>query len=167
MQALMTHLIALTAAINRITAGGGSPRNRMNLWDPLQDVLPFSAGWLGVLDGDGRRFLPAASDYSSCSPIRPAVPVNPTAGCGVSHPLPGSPAHPLLATGGPLLAIASDHLRSYPSPTSFLHPNPQRTVAAHLEHIRSKLGAPTRTAAAVQALNNALYVPPPLAGADD
>jgi DNA-binding NarL/FixJ family response regulator len=42
----------------------------------------------------------------------------------------------------------------------------QRTVAAHLEHIRSKVGARTRTAAAVRALNEALYVPPPLAGAD-
>ena len=40
----------------------------------------------------------------------------------------------------------------------------QRTVAAHLEHIRSKLGVPTRTAAAVRSLDRALYVPPQLAG---
>jgi DNA-binding CsgD family transcriptional regulator len=39
----------------------------------------------------------------------------------------------------------------------------QRTVAAHLEHIRAKLDAPTRTVAAVQALHQALYVPHPLA----
>jgi DNA-binding NarL/FixJ family response regulator len=42
----------------------------------------------------------------------------------------------------------------------------ERTVAAHLEHIRAKLGAPTRTVAAVRSLNLALYVPPELAGAD-
>jgi DNA-binding CsgD family transcriptional regulator len=42
----------------------------------------------------------------------------------------------------------------------------QRTVAAHLEHIRTKLDAPTRTAAAVVSLNQALYVPPELAGPD-
>ena len=40
-----------------------------------------------------------------------------------------------------------------------------RTVAAHLEHIRAKLGAPTRTVAAVRSLHLALYVPPELAGA--
>jgi DNA-binding CsgD family transcriptional regulator len=44
----------------------------------------------------------------------------------------------------------------------------ERTVAAHLEHIRAKLHAPTRTAAAVKALRHALYVPHPLVdmGAD-
>jgi DNA-binding CsgD family transcriptional regulator len=35
----------------------------------------------------------------------------------------------------------------------------ERTVAAHLEHIRAKLGAPTRTAAAVRSLHHVLYVP--------
>jgi DNA-binding NarL/FixJ family response regulator len=35
----------------------------------------------------------------------------------------------------------------------------QRTVAAHLEHILPKLGAPTRTLAAVRALRLGLYVP--------
>jgi DNA-binding CsgD family transcriptional regulator len=39
----------------------------------------------------------------------------------------------------------------------------QRTVAAHVEHILSKLGAPTRTLAAVRALRLGLYVPFPLA----
>ncbi|BCJ41271.1 hypothetical protein GCM10010168_89690 [Actinoplanes ianthinogenes] len=34
-----------------------------------------------------------------------------------------------------------------------------RTAAAHLEHIRAKLSAPTRTAAAVLALRSGLYVP--------
>jgi DNA-binding CsgD family transcriptional regulator len=43
----------------------------------------------------------------------------------------------------------------------------QRTVAAHLEHIRSKLDVPTRTAAAIRSLNQALYVPPQLIGTDD
>lgn len=38
----------------------------------------------------------------------------------------------------------------------------ERTVAAHLEHIRAKLNVPTRTAAAVVALRHALYVPYPL-----
>ena len=38
----------------------------------------------------------------------------------------------------------------------------QRTVAAHVEHILAKLGAPTRTAAVVQALQRGLYVPRPL-----
>jgi DNA-binding CsgD family transcriptional regulator len=36
----------------------------------------------------------------------------------------------------------------------------QRTVAAHLEHILVKLGAPTRTLAAVRAERRGLYVPP-------
>ena len=35
----------------------------------------------------------------------------------------------------------------------------QRTVAAHVEHILPKLGAPTRTLAAVRALRLGLYVP--------
>ena len=39
----------------------------------------------------------------------------------------------------------------------------QRTVAAHVEHILPKLGAPTRTLAAVRALRLGLYVPFPLA----
>jgi DNA-binding CsgD family transcriptional regulator len=34
-----------------------------------------------------------------------------------------------------------------------------RTAAAHLEHIRAKLRAPTRTAAAVQAMRRGLYIP--------
>ena len=38
----------------------------------------------------------------------------------------------------------------------------ERTVAAHLEHIRAKLRAPTRTAAAVQAIRRGLYIPYPL-----
>jgi DNA-binding NarL/FixJ family response regulator len=38
----------------------------------------------------------------------------------------------------------------------------QRTVAAHIEHILPKLGAPTRTLAAVRALRLGLYVPFPL-----
>lgn len=39
----------------------------------------------------------------------------------------------------------------------------QRTVAAHLEHILSKLGAPTRTVAALHAVQQALYIPHELA----
>jgi DNA-binding CsgD family transcriptional regulator len=40
-----------------------------------------------------------------------------------------------------------------------------RTVAAHLEHVLSKLGAPTRTLAAVRAERDGLYVPvPPAVG---
>jgi DNA-binding CsgD family transcriptional regulator len=35
----------------------------------------------------------------------------------------------------------------------------ERTVAAHLEHIRAKLDAPTRTVAAVRSLHLALYIP--------
>jgi DNA-binding CsgD family transcriptional regulator len=35
----------------------------------------------------------------------------------------------------------------------------ERTVAAHLEHIRAKLDAPTRTVAAVRSLDLALYIP--------
>lgn len=35
----------------------------------------------------------------------------------------------------------------------------ERTVAAHLEHIREKLDAPTRTVAAVNSLHLALYIP--------
>ena len=35
-----------------------------------------------------------------------------------------------------------------------------RTVAAHLEHVLVKLGAPTRTLAAVRAERDGLYVPP-------
>jgi len=41
----------------------------------------------------------------------------------------------------------------------------QRTVNTHLEHILAKLGAPTRTLAAVRALRFGLYVPLPLSGA--
>jgi len=36
----------------------------------------------------------------------------------------------------------------------------QRTVAAHVEHILVKLGAGTRTLAAVRAEREGLYVPP-------
>ncbi|MEU7905720.1 LuxR C-terminal-related transcriptional regulator [Actinoplanes sp. NPDC049118] len=36
----------------------------------------------------------------------------------------------------------------------------ERTVAAHMEHIRAKLDAPTRTVAAVRSLHLALYLPP-------
>nr|WP_281373230.1 LuxR C-terminal-related transcriptional regulator [Kineococcus aurantiacus] len=35
-----------------------------------------------------------------------------------------------------------------------------RTVAAHVEHVLVKLGAPTRTLAAVRAEREGLYVPP-------
>jgi DNA-binding CsgD family transcriptional regulator len=41
---------------------------------------------------------------------------------------------------------------------------PERTVAAHMEHIRVKLDAPSRTVAAVRSLHLALYVPHQLAG---
>lgn len=41
----------------------------------------------------------------------------------------------------------------------------ERTVAAHVEHILPKLGASTRTLAAVRALRLGLYVPLPLAAA--
>ncbi|MFC3993319.1 LuxR C-terminal-related transcriptional regulator [Actinoplanes siamensis] len=40
----------------------------------------------------------------------------------------------------------------------------ERTVAAHLEHIRAKFGAPSRTVAAVRSLHEALYIPHELAG---
>lgn len=40
----------------------------------------------------------------------------------------------------------------------------ERTVAAHLEHIRAKLNAGSRTVAAVEALRQGLYIPPELAG---
>jgi DNA-binding CsgD family transcriptional regulator len=39
-----------------------------------------------------------------------------------------------------------------------------RTVAAHMEHILAKLGAPNRALAAVRALGQGLYVPCPLLG---
>jgi DNA-binding CsgD family transcriptional regulator len=39
----------------------------------------------------------------------------------------------------------------------------ERTVAAHMEHIRAKLDAPSRTVAAVRSLHLALYVPHQLA----
>jgi DNA-binding CsgD family transcriptional regulator len=39
----------------------------------------------------------------------------------------------------------------------------ERTVAAHLEHIRSKVRAPTRTAAALYAVRHGLYLPASLA----
>jgi DNA-binding CsgD family transcriptional regulator len=39
----------------------------------------------------------------------------------------------------------------------------ERTVAAHLEHIRAKLDVPTRTVAAVRSLHLALYIPHQLA----
>jgi DNA-binding CsgD family transcriptional regulator len=40
----------------------------------------------------------------------------------------------------------------------------ERTVAAHLEHIRTKLNASTRTVAAVRSLRQALYIPHELIG---
>jgi DNA-binding NarL/FixJ family response regulator len=40
----------------------------------------------------------------------------------------------------------------------------ERTVAAHLEHIRAKLSAGSRTVAAVSAMRQGLYIPPELAG---
>lgn len=40
----------------------------------------------------------------------------------------------------------------------------ERTVAAHVEHILAKLGAETRTLAAVRAVRLGLYVPRPLNG---
>jgi DNA-binding CsgD family transcriptional regulator len=40
----------------------------------------------------------------------------------------------------------------------------ERTVAAHLEHIRAKFDAPSRTVAAVRSLHEALYIPQELAG---
>jgi len=336
MQELMASAIALAAAISRITTDGASPPELGDLWDPLREVLPFSAAWLGVLDGSDHRFLTAAavghdaavlahlespgycsslessgalrgreplrlrngapSAYSSieglwspagrhyglgmplialdgrpvgllivltdgtgdpsdpdCRLIGKVAPmitaaIDPmtaiigltglvvdaqasavVAPGGAVHPLPGSPAHPLLVTGSRIVAIASDHLRTHGSPISFLSPCPgqetddylritviacppaaaalfaelvivsppgdlhgltrrelevlglvidgatnrqiastlfitQRTVAAHLEHIRSKLDAPTRTAAAVRSLDHALYVPSQLVG---
>ena len=150
---------------------------------------------------------------------------------GAVHPLPGSPPHPLLTTGSPVVAIAQDRLRAQGNPIAFLcpysrhgpdgyvsvtviacPPDPsspfaelmivsppgdlhgltrrelevlglvidgatnrhiastlfitERTVAAHLEHIRSKLDVPTRTAAAVQSLRLTLYIPRQLVGTD-
>lgn len=339
MQEHITNAMALATEINRITAGCSSPGELGSLWDPLREVVPFSAAWLGVLDGRGHRFLTAAglghdagarayiesrryrSKVESSGvlggrqPIRLRNGGTPSAfpspeglwspagqhdGLGMPliaedgrpvgllillteatgqpsdpdcevignvapmitaaidpmtsiigmagmvadarasavigpgsavHRLPGSPVHPLLATGRPVISIASDRLRTHGSPTSFLYPyasrdtddylritviacppvasspfaelviasSPgdlhgltrrelevlglvidgstnrqiasrlfitQRTVAAHLEHIRVKLDAPTRTAAAVRSLEHALYLPPPLAGPD-
>ncbi|GIF00855.1 LuxR C-terminal-related transcriptional regulator [Paractinoplanes rishiriensis] len=340
MRELMTSAMAFVAEINRITAGCGSPGELASLWDPLREIVPFSAAWLGVLDGRGHRFLTAAAlghdaaartyiesrGYHSkvessrvlgdrqpirlrvgggpsafpspeglCSPagqhdglgmpliatdgrpvgllillteatgrlsdpdcqvigevapmitaaIDPMTSILGLAGLvvdahasavigpgGTAQPLPGSPVHPLLVTGCQVIAIASDRLRTHGSPTSFLYPylsddtddylritviacppvpsspfvelviaSPsgdlhgltrrelevlglvingstnrqiastlfitQRTVAAHLEHIRFKLDAPTRTAAAVRSLDHGLYLPPHLAGSRD
>jgi DNA-binding CsgD family transcriptional regulator len=151
---------------------------------------------------------------------------------GAVEPLPGSPVHPLLATGSELVAMVSDRLRTHQSPIAFLCPYPrydsddylrvtviacppvrsspfaelvivsppgdlhgltrrelevlglvidgstnrqiastlfiaERTVAAHLEHIRFKLDVPTRTAAAVRSLDHALFVPPQLVDTGD
>ncbi|WP_433305158.1 LuxR C-terminal-related transcriptional regulator [Actinoplanes sp. CA-030573] len=339
MQDPMASAMTFAAEINRITAACGSPVELTSLWHPLRAVMPFSAAWLGVLDGRGRRFLTVAAvghdaaarayieSRGYCSevessgvlqgrrPVRlrnggmpsaylsqeglwspagqhdglgmplvaadgrpvgllvlltdatghPSDPdcrligkvapmitsaidpmtsitalaglvVDPRASAvvgpgGAVHPLPGSPVHPLLGTGGQMVAVASERLRAHSSPTSFLYPCPnhgtddylritviacprvpsspfaelvvlsppgdlhgltrrelevlgwvidgatnrqiastlsitERTVAAHLEHIRSKLGAPTRTAAAVRSLDQGLYIPPRLAGAD-
>jgi DNA-binding CsgD family transcriptional regulator len=341
MPELMMNAVVLAAEINRVaSAAGRLPRELAGLWDPLREIYPFSAAWLGVLDSGGRRFLTAAAvghdpaaqaDLESgayyaavessgmlrrgrpmCLRVRgrplncpswdglwgPAgqqdglgVPLiaadgrlvgllvlstdatgHPReAGCqvigevapmiaaaidpmtsilglaglvvdarasaavgsdGAVHPLPGSPLHPLLDPGSPVVSIAADCLRIHGSPTGFLCPyagpdsddyvqvtviacppalsspfsellivSPpgdlhgltprelevlglvidgstnrqiaatmfvtQRTVAAHLEHIRSKLGVPTRTAAAIWSLNHNLHVPPQLAGAND
>lgn len=339
MQEPMTKAVVLATEINRIAAAGASPGELASLWDPLREMVPFSAAWLGVLDACGRHFLTAAAmGYDAaahaymesrgyCSeveasgvlggrqPVRrrngwrpsaypsleghwsrggrhdglgmpliamdgrpvgllvlrtgatghpsdaerllignvapmitaaidPMTSIIGLAGLvidarasavvgpgGAVHPLPGSPVHPLLATGCQVIAIASDRLRTHGSPTSFLYPYPshgtddylrvtviacppvpsspfvelviasppgdlhgltrrelevlglvidgatnrqiastlfitQRTAAAHLEHIRVKLDAPTRTAAAVRSLDHALYLPPQLAGPD-
>jgi DNA-binding CsgD family transcriptional regulator len=40
----------------------------------------------------------------------------------------------------------------------------ERTAAAHLEHIRAKLNAPTRTVAAIESLRKGLYIPVGLLG---
>ncbi|MEU8608895.1 LuxR C-terminal-related transcriptional regulator [Actinoplanes sp. NPDC048791] len=341
MPELVMSAMVLAAEINRVaSAAGGLPRELAGLWDPLREICPFSAAWLGVLDTGGRRFLTAAavghdpaaradlesgayyaaveasgmlrrgrpmclrnrgrpSDCPSCDGLwgtagpqeglgvpliaadgRPvgllvlstdatghptedgcqvigevapmiAAAIDPMtsllglaglvvdAGASVAvgsdgavHPLPGSSLHPLLAPGSPVVSIAADSLRIHGSPTGFLCPYPgqhsdvyvrvtviacplvppspfgvlvivsppgdlhgltprelevlglvidgstnrqiastmfitQRTVAAHLEHIRAKLGVPTRTAAAVRSLNHSLFVPSQLAGPGD
>src|SRR3954451_12709743 len=62
MPELMMSAVVLAAEINRITStAGGSARELVGLWDPLREILPFSAAWLGVLDTRGRRFLTAAA----------------------------------------------------------------------------------------------------------
>src|SRR4051812_49770302 len=62
MPELMMSTMVLAAEINRITStAGGSARELVGLWDPLREILPFSAAWLGVLDTRGRRFLTAAA----------------------------------------------------------------------------------------------------------
>jgi len=43
---------------------------------------------------------------------------------GAVLPLPGSPLHPVLATGSRVVAIASDRLRTHHSPTAFPVPVP-------------------------------------------
>src|SRR4051812_49744646 len=62
MPELMMSAVVLAAEINRITStAGGSPRELVGLWDPLREIVPFSAAWLGVLDTRGRRFMTAAA----------------------------------------------------------------------------------------------------------
>jgi DNA-binding CsgD family transcriptional regulator len=337
MPELLKSAVVLAAETNRISSTPvGSPRDWMSLWAPLQEILPFSAAWLGVLDTSGRRFLTAAIDgvsppareyfespayfanvdssgvlrgdsprylrnherpptpfrdrlwwpaaqhdglgvpliatdgrlvgllvliteaigqpgAAACEMIGEVAPliaatIDPMASViglaglvvgafasaaiepgGTTHPLPGSPSHPLLATGSPEVVIARDRLRGHRNHTAFLCPNPgagpdeylrltaiacppipsspfaglvvvspagelhgltrrelevlgmvidgatnrqiasalfiaQRTVAAHLEHILSKLDTPSRTAAAVRSLDLGLYIPCQLAG---
>jgi len=339
MPELLRSAVVLAAEINRITSvPAGSPREWTSLWQPLREILPFSAGWLGVLDSNGRRFMTAAvvggdppaleyvesqsyyTDVESSGvlqgggpqclrkdeqpPILPwkrlwwptgkhdglgvpliatdgrpvgllvlitdaisdpgdavcrligevapmiATTIDPMASIiglaglvvdarasaaigpgGAVHPLPGSPLHPLLAAGSRVVAIARNRLRGHRSSTAFLCPHPgddtddylrvtaiasppvpsspfaglmivsppgdlhgltrrelevlglvidgstnrqiasalliaQRTVAAHLEHILFKLDVPSRTAAAIRALELSLYIPAQLVGAD-
>lgn len=241
MPELLKSAVVLAAEINRITsATAGSPPEWRSLWEPLRDILPFSAAWLGVVDPSGGRFLAAAvaggdssawkyfesrayydevessgvlrggrphvlssgPQPSACPEGRPGWPVGHNDGVAVSliatdgrpvgllvlisdaagrpsdalcrvigevapmiaasidpmtsiiglaglvvdarasaaigsggavHPLPGSPPHPLLATGSQVVAIAADRLRTHRSPTAFLYP---QAVAGHDDYLR-------------------------------
>ena len=62
MPEMLAVALELAAELNRVTPAGAGPAGDLSfVWDPLQRLVPFAAGWLGTLDGDHLRYTTVTS----------------------------------------------------------------------------------------------------------
>ncbi|MEV4708749.1 helix-turn-helix transcriptional regulator [Actinoplanes sp. NPDC049316] len=61
----MTELLAvaldLAAEVDRVPPGGDPAEDLAFLWDPMRQLVPFAAMWIGTLDADHRHYTTVAS----------------------------------------------------------------------------------------------------------
>jgi DNA-binding CsgD family transcriptional regulator len=58
---LLAVALELAAEVSRVTPSDDPAEDLAFMWDPLKRLVPFSAGWIGTLDGDQRGYTTVTS----------------------------------------------------------------------------------------------------------